>query len=204
MLTSSDLVVLTNNGVEPLTFRWDGKTYGAPPGASVHLPFDVVRKEFGDPRSGAADRVVFSEDGRERIMVPSRDKEVARLSHLYGVGVRAQIEGRPMTLADVVPDVSVTTVDGTAVPTVAADPTGDVPLTLSINLDSPEAVAAQVAQMQKDLDAQRARLTALIDQAEGGSGEPGDDTKVDGPGNRPKGGQAGAAGAAAGASSRGS
>lgn len=192
MLTSSDLVVLTNESEKHLSFRWDGKVYGAPPGASVHLPFDVVRKEFGDPRSAAAARTIISEDGRERIHVPSRASELARLSQWHGLSVRQQTDNPSLTLNDVVPRVSVTTVDGASVPTVVDDPEGDAPLPMPVDLDSPEAVAAQVAQHKRDLEQLQSKLDELLAAAASGAPGEGDDTKEDGPGNRPRGAQPGA------------
>ncbi len=165
MLTSRDQVILTNMEPHALHFRYDGHMYGIPPQASVHIPFEVLKKEFGDPRSGPEERLAIVDN--EKIRINSRAKEIERLDVKYGVNAarlaNQQRGGDPLqiNLSDVAPKVSATTVDGDPIPTVVTDPGGDAPMAIPIDLDSPEALGARVAQMQKDLEATMSQLQAL-------------------------------------------
>jgi hypothetical protein len=165
MLTARDQVILTNLEDHPLRFTYDGHQYGIPPAASVHIPFEVLKKEFGDPRSGPEERLAIVDN--EKIRINSRAKEIERLDVKYGVNAarlaNQQAGGDPIrvTIQDVAPKISATTVDGVPIATVVGDPGGDTPMAIPIDLDSPEALGARVAQMQKDLEATMSQLQAL-------------------------------------------
>ncbi len=165
MLTSRDQVIITNKGDKPLPFRYDGHFYGVPPGASVHVPFEILKKEFGDPRSGPEERLAVVDN--EKIRINSRPKERERLEVKYGVNAarlaNQQRGGDPIhvSLSDVAPKIEATMVDGTPIATVVDDPGGDTPMAIPIDLDSPEALNARVAQMQKDLEKVMAQAQAL-------------------------------------------
>lgn len=179
MLTEQDSLLVTNETTESFQRRYAGRLYGFPPGVAVHVPFEVVRLHWGDPRSGVAKTTAVSEDGREKIQINSRSDERQRLEVMYGVNaeiLRRQIEGRAMgrempqvTLQQIAPKVSVMTVDGTPVDTVVSDPTGQNPVALPVDLSTPDALNARVAQMQQQLDslmAQAAAATTHPDDAD--------------------------------------
>jgi hypothetical protein len=179
MLTEQDSLLVTNESDKAFQKRYAGRLYGFPPGVAVHVPFEVVRIHFGDPRSGVAKTTAVSEDGREKIQIASRADERNRLETLYGVSaeiLRRQIESRAMgrdlgvvTLQQMAPKITVQTVEGTPVDTVISDPTGQNPVALPVDLSTPDALNARVAQMQQQLDqlmAQAAAATAHPDDAD--------------------------------------
>lgn len=169
MLTSHDNVIATNNGSKPIFWKLDGREVGLPPGQAVTVPFEVVRINLGDPRSGEADRIAT--DGNEKVRINSRANELKRLNMLYGQGIRQQEEHRTVTLAEVAPDVTITTVAGDPVDTPITDPGGNNVQAVPVSLDTPDALAARVAQMQRDLDNLLAQKSAL-------DNEPTDDAEV--------------------------
>jgi len=184
MLTSRDQVIVTNHETEPLNWRWDGRPYTVPAGATMHVPFDVVRVNLGDPRSGEQARVAM--DGNDKIRIASRKDELARLDVLYGVGAKIMTASQKgeatTTLQEEAPNVTVTDADGSPLSTVVEDPGGENPAPIPVSLDTTEAVAAQIAQQQKQLDQLLERQKAL-EAAQNPDGTPGeDDVTEDGPG----------------------
>jgi hypothetical protein len=173
MLTEQDSLLVTNETNEPFTRRYAGRMYGFPPGVAVHVPFEVVRINWGDPRSGVAKTTAVSEDGREKIQINSRADERHRLETMYGVNaeiLRRQIESRAqgrdlplVTLDQLAPKVAVMTVEGQHVDTVVSDPTGQNPVALPVDLSTPDALNARVAQMQQQLDQLMAQAAAATD-----------------------------------------
>jgi len=179
MLTEQDSLLVINESGEAFQKRYSGRMYGFPPNVAVHVPFEVVRIHWGDPRSGVAKTTAVSEDGREKIQIASRADERIRLETMYGVSaeiLRRQIESRAqgrdlgvVTLEQMAPKVTVSTVEGTAVDTVVSDPTGQNPVALPVDLSTPDALNARVAQMQQQLDtlmSQAAAATAHPDDAD--------------------------------------
>jgi hypothetical protein len=154
MLTSRDQVIVKNLGEKDWRPRLDGHQYGVPAGAAVHLPFDLVAKDLGDPRAGPVERLSIIEG--ERVRLPSREMELERLCVLYGIHSRRMQDpdGTPVVelLKRMAPNMEVTTVTGELVPTVVSDPEGESPMAVPVDLDSPEAVRARMDQMQKELD----------------------------------------------------
>jgi hypothetical protein len=184
VLTSRDQVIVTNHGTDTLNWRLDGRPYPVPAGATMHVPFDVVRINLGDPRSGEQARVAM--DGNEKIRIASRKDELKRLDVLYGVGAKIMIasqKGEPTTtLQDEAPNVTVTDAEGNPIATVVDDPGGENPAPIPVNLDTTEAVAAQIAQMQKTMEGLIEKQKAL-DATQNPDGRPGvDDVTEDNPG----------------------
>jgi hypothetical protein len=184
MLTSRDQVIVTNHGSTALNWKLDGRPYTVPAGATMHVPFDVVRINLGDPRSGEQARVAM--DGNDKIRIASRKDELKRLDVLYGVGAKIMIASQKgeatTTLQDEAPNVTVTDAEGAPLSTVVDDPGGENPAPIPVSLDTTEAVAAQIAQQQKQLDQLLERQKAL-EAAQNPDGTPGvDDVTEDAPG----------------------
>jgi hypothetical protein len=181
MLSGNDLLGVKNLGDEDIHWKVDGQAVNIPKGKAKTVPFDAVRIHLGDPRSGEASRVVT--DGRERVRLPSRSDEYARLMTLYGAGVRqlvANQAGAPITLTleDVAPKCEVTTIDGEKVDTVVSDPTGENPA--PVELDTEEALKAQLLQLQRTQEATERRLREL--EGNPVDGEDGEQVGEDRPG----------------------
>lgn len=190
MLTELDSLLVTLDPSEkPVTLGHDGRRYGLLPGVAVHVPFELVRRKFGDPRSGASAVTARTEDGKGKIQIRSRADELKRLEIRYGVAgenLRRQMEAtqankvfKPVRLSDVAPKVTVTTVTGEPVTTVVADPSGNAPAPISIAADDTEALNSRVAQMQRDLDTLMAQQRAQSQQGDGS----GEGASEDTPGN---------------------
>jgi hypothetical protein len=184
VLTSRDQVIVTNHDETSLNWRFDGRPYTVPANATMHVPFDVVRINLGDPRSGEQARVAM--DGNDKVRIASRKDELSRLDVLYGVGAKIMLasqRGEPTTsLQDEAPNVTVTDADGTPIATVVDDPGGENPAPIPVSLDTTEAVAGQIAQQQKQLDGLLERQKAL-EAAQNPDGTPGeDDVTEDNPG----------------------
>lgn len=183
MLSGNDLLGVKNLGDEDIHWKVDGQAVNIPAGKAKTVPFDAVRIHLGDPRSGEASRVVT--DGRERVRLPARSDEYARLMTLYGAGVRqlvANQAGAPITLTleDVAPKCAVTTIDGEKVDTVVSDPTGENPAPVPVELDSEEALKAQLLQLQRQQEATENRLREL--EGNPVDGEDGEQVGEDKPG----------------------
>jgi hypothetical protein len=102
-------------------FVWDGVDWlgGMDPGEKKLVPFDVVRVYFGDPRSIMTAGQRF-EDRKGKVGdIAPRPEETRRLSVLYGV-----YDTDAHLVKDMVPDVSISTADGTVVVCPASDPMG--------------------------------------------------------------------------------
>lgn len=169
-----DLFQLTNLEDHPLRFTVANKTYAAGAGQTIHVPFDLIRLYFGDPRSGPMERSYKDEQGN-RTHIPARDKEVRRLTTWHGVvqkgndiKEKADKEGTAVpplpTLADVAPKVRIVDLAGNEISSVIADPTGKDAVETFTNLDSPASVAAEVARQRQVLEQMEQRLQALNDQ----------------------------------------
>lgn len=185
MLSGNDLLAVTNVGETDINWKVDGQPVNIAAGKAKTVPFDAVRIHLGDPRSGEASRIVV--DGRERVRIPARKDEYQRLMTYYGAGVRqllANQKGEPinLTLADVAPKCEVATIDGDKVDTVVSDPDGDNPAPVPVELDSEEALKAQLLQLQRAQEATEARIKEL--EGTPSDGEEGEQVGEDKPGSR--------------------
>ena len=116
-----------NNTDGPLTLpdgrtpllRWNRIGYQCNAHERVIVPWPVIALYFGDPRSKHGE-VVEASDSQGKHYVPARGDELLRLSVFYGV-----YEDGVSSLARVVPDVTITTLDGIEIIPPCFDPEGD-------------------------------------------------------------------------------
>lgn len=131
-ITLGDSVRVDNVGEKKLTWAWNNRPYIIPPGGTQIVPFDLMKKECGDPRSGTTAFPLKSEYNG-MMLVPSREDEVKRLMQLHtatNVVFREFLPGDEDFLTDGkitdrCPDVEVYTLDGTRIHTVLDDPFGN-------------------------------------------------------------------------------
>jgi hypothetical protein len=160
-------VIVHNDDSIVLRWRWDGHEYVIAPGTSTTIPFPLACKELGDPRSGGQEQVVKLEGG-QLLRIPSREWERKRLDVLYGCSARiveAKMErGEVLSVSvpEIAPKVRVTTTDGEPISTVIDDWEGDRQLILPSDLDSPDALRAQIAQQQRQLEELKRLFEARI------------------------------------------
>jgi hypothetical protein len=192
VINPEDTLALTNDGAEELRLGWSGRWIRIQPGQTVTVPFAVVAKDFGDPRSGPTKRTYTDDQGR-RGQIPSRAEELERVAHLWGLATYqdklktdAEREQKPLpetaTLDAVVPAVTIKTSLGEEVKTPVDDPKGDDMVLVATNLDSPSSVAAEVARLAQQLDAMKERQDALANQPNPDSAS---EVTEDGPGFDP-------------------
>lgn len=141
------------DGRTPL-MRYDRIAYDVAPGERVIVPWAVIALYFGDPRSRHG-QVVEATDSRGIHYVPARGDELLRLSVFYGV-----YEQGVELLAEVVPDVRITTLDGVEVIPPCFDPDGEFVYGFQRNMQKSGDVATLIEQME----AQQAHLQEQLDE----------------------------------------
>jgi hypothetical protein len=167
----SDLVTITNVGDKTWgPVAYESREYECAPDKTVYVPFFLVVKEFGDPRSQPKNGQAVVIRGVKHF-IPSRESEVARLCTIYGI--HDNIVGNGLEAR--APHVIVKDQSGIQIPTVLDDMKGN-----SFLPSSPEQVnerdmlEARMAQLQVQID-------ALKDNQEALPPEDGDDVDEDGP-----------------------
>ena len=141
------------DGRTPL-LRFDRIAYDVEPGQRVIVPWAVIALYFGDPRSRHG-QVVEATDSRGVHYVPARGDELLRLSVFYGV-----YENGVGYLAEVVPDVRITTLEGMEIIPPCFDPDGDFTYGFQRNMQKSGDVATLIDQMEK----QQAHLQEQLDE----------------------------------------
>lgn len=160
-------VVVHNDDTFVLRWRWDGHEHVIAPGTSATIPFPLACKELGDPRSGSQEQVVRLEGGN-LLRIPARDWERKRLDTLYGVSAKIteawmdHKERITLSVPEVAPKVRVTTTDGESVDMVVHDWDGMKRLLLPDDMDSPDALRQQLAQIQREQDQLKRLLEAKL------------------------------------------
>jgi len=134
------------DGKTPL-LRYARIAYDVKPGEKIIVPWEVIALYFGDPRS-QGERVVEASDSRGTHMVPPRGNELLRLSVFYGV-----YEHGVETLAAVIPDVTITTLDGIEIIPPCFDPDGEHVYGFERNMQRSQDVATLIEDMQNQIDA---------------------------------------------------
>lgn len=158
---------IINNTGAPLTHP-DGRTpflqyarvnYPIAPGEQIIVPFDVIALYFGDPRSRNG-MVQKFKDSRGDGVIPTREAELGRIAVFYGV-----YEDGITSLPDVVPDVSISTLDGQDIIPPCFDPYGDYTYGFEKNTDTTQSgVAATIESMQAQIDQLKAMQESMIDR----------------------------------------
>lgn len=95
---------VTNNGKTNIEWKGTRRLYTIKPGESVFIPFHVIVKHLGDPRSEFKKTETFVTPTGARGVIPERRGEMIRLSIFYGL-----YHGRVNDLPKVAPKVTVMT-----------------------------------------------------------------------------------------------
>lgn len=148
---------VTNNGDDQLKVKYDGNVFNLPPKKEVVIPVAAAFLWFGDPRTTAKIQLLRNEQGKVNNMLPARGTEVKRLRFKYG----GDAAGDETTFNDVViPDVTLTDLDGEEVVTVLQDPLGRHSIAMS-----PEQEAAnQNDQLLEIVKRQERQINILMKQ----------------------------------------
>lgn len=168
-LDSGRQYLIRNNTHAPLTLpdnrtpllRYARIDYPLASGEETIVPFDVVVLYFGDPRSRNGMNQKFM-DSRGEGTIPSREAELARIAVFWGV-----YEDGIDTLANVVPDVTISTLDGTEIVPPPFDPFGDHVYGFEKNTDTTQSgVAATIESMQAQIDQLQDMQSAMLDRGQ--------------------------------------
>ena len=108
VLQADDVVRVHNNMQTDWIGQWNSKTYRAKSGRDAFVPFSLVKKDFGDPRS-RLDKVKVSIDANTVEYIASRHDELTRLATLYGAHDNPGDYGY---IKSMMPDVSVFNLEG--------------------------------------------------------------------------------------------
>ena len=130
--------------------RYNKVAYRCDPGEKAIVPWPVIALYFGDPRS-QHDKIVEAEDSQGKHRVPSRGAELLRLSVFYGT-----YEHNLDVLSQVVPDVTITTLDGVEIVPPVFDPDGDYVYGYQRSMQKSTDVATLIDDMQNQIDALKA------------------------------------------------
>lgn len=158
---------------KPVVLQWNSRTWTVPVGGETHgIPFEVIKKDFGDPRS--TDRVIAVRENPNAMpeFIPDRMTEVRRLQQLYQSTVirfREYVPGDRSFLeegiTDRAPKVEVYTLAGDRIYTVLDDPYGDRVIAAVPTRSDRDALAQQLAtqselmaKMQREVEQLREQL----------------------------------------------
>lgn len=163
-LDSGKMYFIRNNTEKPLTLP-DGRTpllryaripYPVEPREQELVPFDVISLYFGDPRSRNG-IIQKYKDSRGEGMIQSREAELGRISVFWGV-----YEQGVDTLISVVPDVSITTLDGKEIVPPCFDPYSTYTYGFEKPaIDSQSGVATRMEAMQEEMDKLKEMMAAM-------------------------------------------
>jgi hypothetical protein len=163
-LDSGKMMFIQNNTSAPL-FLPDGRTpllryggifYPLASGEKDIVPFALISLLFGDPRSRPG-LVQKYKDSTGEGFIQSREAELDRISVFWGV-----YEQGIADIGNVVPDVTITTLQNQEVIPPCFDPHGDVQYGFEKgDIDTQAGAAGQLAQMQEQMDQLRAEMEAM-------------------------------------------
>lgn len=156
---------IRNNTDRQLT-QPDGRTpflryarldYPLSPGERVIVPFSVVALYFGDPRSRNGMIQKFKDSQGEGV-IPTREAELGRIAVYYGV-----YEDGIVNLPNVVPDISIFTLDEVEIVPPCFDPYGDNIYGFQKNMDQTQGgVAATMESLQAQMDQLRSMQESML------------------------------------------
>jgi len=164
---------------KPVVLQWNSRTWTVPVGGETHgVPFEAIKKDFGDPRS--TDRVVAVRDNPNAPpeFIPDRLTEVRRLQQLYQntvIRFREYVPGDRSFLeegiTDRAPKVEIYTLAGDRIYTVLDDPYGDRVIAAVPTRSDRNALADQLtkqsemmARMQKEMEELRNQLAGPVSE----------------------------------------
>ena len=144
-----------------LNLKWEGKEYHLVPGRPKIVPFDIVRLNWGDPRSVfGTQQYIHDKGGRVVGDIPDREKENMRLAVMYGL-----YEDKVDQVPILAPAVTITDTEGHEIIPPAFDPSGDVAYgsVADENLDNVHDVATLLSQLKKRVARLEQENAALIE-----------------------------------------
>ena len=159
--------IIRNNTDKPLTLP-NGRTpllryarieYECNPGEEVIVPFDIITTYFGDPRSRPG-ILQQAEDSRGKHTIPPRGNELQRLAVFYGL-----YEHGLEALPDVVPDVTITTLDGKEIIPPCFDLEGDFYYGFSKDqTHARDSYLTRIEELEQEMAEMRQRANAAEEQ----------------------------------------
>lgn len=135
--------------------RYDRIAYRCESGEKVLVPWPVIALYFGDPRSQHG-KIVKASDSRGEHQVPTRGDELLRLSVFYGT-----YEQDVDYLANVIPDVTITTQNGVEIIPPCFDPDGTHIYGFQRNMQKSSDVATLLDQMEESQAALQSQIDDL-------------------------------------------
>jgi hypothetical protein len=169
--------ILTNNGTEPWSATWNRRKYTVPPGQHIVVPFDIIRVNFGDPRSVVGVQQKYEDADGNRGDINKREKEIERLAVLLGLyaGNESKIPDHPK-----VKHMKIETIDRQEIFCPAVDPDGMISYAHREATDNVQDTASLLAQMQRRLDQQQ-KLIDILAGVESKEDGPDDELGIDRP-----------------------
>lgn len=162
---------LTSGDGKTDLLRYNRVIYRCEAGEKVIVPWAVIALYFGDPRSQHS-MIRDAEDSQGKHQIPARGNELLRLTVFYGC-----YEQGLDILANMVPDVTITTLDGKDVVPPCFDPEGEKIYGYQRSMERSGDLATIVDSLERQLDEIRARQE-IIEQRGDNDGQ----LKVDTPG----------------------
>lgn len=176
-VTLGDMVRVVFNGWppnhpkegQPLVLTWNNRPHVIQQGKDSFVPFDCAKLYFGDPRS-VEGVIRIKDDMGNDMIVADRSAEVLRLVQYYqssefatnNAKFREFIPGdrsfvKDGVISDLIPDVTVYSLDGQVIPMVTDDPYGD-------NVIATQQTRAETEIMRSQLMEQSDAITELKKQ----------------------------------------
>lgn len=163
-IDSGKMMFIQNNTLKPLThpngrsplLKYARIPYPLGPGEKEIVPFDLIALYFGDPRSRNG-MVQKFKDSRGSGMIQSREAELSRISVLWAV-----YEQGVDTLAQVVPDITISSLQGEEIIPPCFDPYGEHSYGFEQGpIDTQQGAAAQLVALQEQMDQMKQMMEAL-------------------------------------------
>jgi hypothetical protein len=150
---------VTNTGKSPVEWTGNRRLYLINPGKSEFIPFHVIVRYLGDPRSEYRKQETYKTPDGKLGVIPEKRGELIRLSILYGL-----YHGRIPELPKTAPRVTVTTLNDVEIHFPIFNPQSpryQYQTTDSRNID----VRTELERLQSQISQMEARQSALIDNA---------------------------------------
>jgi hypothetical protein len=151
---NTDKRLTTGDGRTDL-LRWNKIAYRCEPGETTLVPWPVIALYFGDPRSQHG-KTMEAEDSQGKHQVPSRGNELLRLSVYYGT-----YEHQVDILTEVIPDVSIFTLDDVEIIPPCFDPEGEYLYGYQRSAQKSQDVATMIQELRDQAQAMELRLAEM-------------------------------------------
>lgn len=165
---NTDKRLTTGDGRTDL-LRWNRIAYRLEAGETIFVPWPVIALYFGDPRSQHG-KILEAEDSQGKHIVPDRGNELLRLSVFYGT-----YEQNVDSLADVIPDVTILTLDGEEIIPPCFDPDGEHIYGFQRSTQKSQDVAVMLEELREQQKALEIRLAEMQENGDNDSEIPRDE-----------------------------